>query len=94
MRAQEIVDSSRGVDEQDKITRPISVARDTIQKHVDYLQSLSPEELNREFARIAAEESDCSSARKGGDLGWFGRGMMQKSFEVSDSGHSELGLSY
>jgi hypothetical protein len=52
---------------------------------VEYLQGLSPEEVNKEFARIAAEESDCSSARKGGDLGWFGRGMMQKSFEVSQS---------
>lgn len=35
-----------------------------------------------EFAKIAAVDSDCSSAKKGGDLGWFGHGMMQKSFEV------------
>ena len=30
---------------------------------------------------IAITESDCSSARKGGDLGPFGRGEMQKAFE-------------
>ena len=29
------------------------------------------------FADIASRESDCSSARKGGDLGIFGRGQMQ-----------------
>eukprot|EP01027_Heterolobosea_sp_BB2_P001349 GEZU01002061.1.p1 GENE.GEZU01002061.1~~GEZU01002061.1.p1 ORF type:complete len:156 (-),score=45.18 GEZU01002061.1:141-608(-) len=33
------------------------------------------------FPKIAAEYSDCSSAKKGGDLGYFGRGQMQKPFE-------------
>lgn len=30
---------------------------------------------------LAVKESDCSSARKMGDLGFFGRGDMQKEFE-------------
>eukprot|EP00741_Cyanophora_paradoxa_P014471 tig00020801_g13956.t1 len=30
---------------------------------------------------LAKTESDCSSARAGGDLGFFGRGDMQKPFE-------------
>ncbi|KKK11893.1 peptidyl-prolyl cis-trans isomerase ssp-1 [Aspergillus rambellii] len=30
---------------------------------------------------LAMSESDCSSARKKGDLGFFGRGDMQKEFE-------------
>ena len=34
-----------------------------------------------EFGALAAVESHCSSARKDGDLGWFERGQMQKSFE-------------
>ncbi len=35
-----------------------------------------------DFARIAREKSrDPGSAEKGGDLGWFGRSMMTKSFE-------------
>lgn len=33
------------------------------------------------FAELAQKYSDCSSARRGGDLGPFGRGTMQKPFE-------------
>ena len=34
-----------------------------------------------DFQRIATEKSECGSALKGGDLGMFGRGQMQKAFE-------------
>ena len=37
--------------------------------------------MKKMFMTIARTESDCSSAQKGGDLGLFGRGQMQKSFE-------------
>lgn len=33
------------------------------------------------FAELAQKYSDCSSAKRGGDLGLFGRGTMQKPFE-------------
>lgn len=33
------------------------------------------------FQQLASTESDCSSARSGGDLGRFPRGQMQKPFE-------------
>eukprot|EP00878_Enallax_costatus_P001679 GHUV01001833.1.p1 GENE.GHUV01001833.1~~GHUV01001833.1.p1 ORF type:complete len:263 (+),score=68.97 GHUV01001833.1:250-1038(+) len=34
-----------------------------------------------DFAALASQESHCSSARRGGDLGEFGPGQMQKAFE-------------
>jgi NIMA-interacting peptidyl-prolyl cis-trans isomerase 1 len=33
------------------------------------------------LGQLAVSESDCSSARKMGDLGFFGHGDMQKEFE-------------
>lgn len=38
------------------------------------------------FEELASQFSDCSSAKRGGDLGPFGRGQMQRPFEeVSNS---------
>ncbi|EKU21511.1 peptidyl-prolyl cis-trans isomerase NIMA-interacting 1 [Nannochloropsis gaditana CCMP526] len=37
--------------------------------------------MQRAFEDLAKVESDCSSARAGGSLGFFGRGQMQKPFE-------------
>ena len=34
-----------------------------------------------DFATLAARESHCSSAHRGGDLGEFGPGQMQAAFE-------------
>ena len=39
------------------------------------------EELRATFEELARTESDCSSAKRGGDLGFFGRRKMQPAFE-------------
>ena len=40
-------------------------------------------ELDDFFAGIASAESDCSSAKNGGDLGSFGKGKMDPNFEAA-----------
>lgn len=45
----------------------------------DYEERMRRGELS--LGELALTESDCSSARKSGDLGYFGRGDMQKEFE-------------
>lgn len=37
----------------------------------------------RSFEELAKEKSLCPSKRQGGNLGWFGRGMMVKEFETA-----------
>ncbi|KAK6905696.1 peptidyl-prolyl cis-trans isomerase NIMA-interacting 1 [Kwoniella mangroviensis CBS 8886] len=70
----------------ENITITREEAQRIIEQHVKTLKSLPPSEVPQEFANIASTESDCSSARKGGDLGWFGRGQMQKPFEDATFG--------
>lgn len=47
----------------------------------------------KSFKQIASMESDCSSAERGGDLGKFGRGQMQKAFEEVSFGLAVQGIS-
>ena len=43
-------------------------------------------ELRATFEELAKTESDCSSAKRGGDLGYFGRKKMQPAFEKASFG--------
>jgi len=37
--------------------------------------------IGQSFEKLAMENSLCPSKKKGGDLGWFGRGKMIREFE-------------
>lgn len=60
------------------ITRSVEEAEQILRAHA---QTLGGKPTGDEFAALAKVHSDCSSASKGGDLGHFGRGQMQKPFE-------------
>ncbi|KAF2862346.1 rotamase-domain-containing protein [Piedraia hortae CBS 480.64] len=61
---------------QANITRSKDEAMNTIKSHESKIKSGATS-----LGDLAALESDCSSARKRGDLGFFGKGDMQKEFE-------------
>jgi peptidyl-prolyl cis-trans isomerase C len=52
----------------------------TAKDKIDSLYSKS-KEPNTDFSLLAKENSQCPSAQKGGDLGYFGRGAMVPEFE-------------
>lgn len=67
---------------QAKITSTIEEAKQELQELQFILkESQSPEELKATFEELAQTESDCSSAKRGGDLGFFGPKKMQPAFE-------------
>lgn len=61
---------------QENITRSKEEAQKILESYLQQVQSgeATLQELAQKF-------SDCSSAKRGGDLGSFGRGVMQKAFE-------------
>jgi len=61
---------------EEKITRSKDEALEILMGHLQRIKS-----GDIKFADLAKTESDCSSARNGGDLGFFGPGQMQKPFE-------------
>jgi NIMA-interacting peptidyl-prolyl cis-trans isomerase 1 len=58
------------------ITRSKEEAIQMLKGYEDQIQS-----GQKSLGDLAVSESDCSSARKRGDLGFFGKGQMQKEFE-------------
>lgn len=63
-----------------RITRTLEEARQQAREIKSHLLS-SEQGVSKELAELATNLSDCSSAKRGGDLGYFERGVMQKPFE-------------
>jgi NIMA-interacting peptidyl-prolyl cis-trans isomerase 1 len=67
---------------QAKITSTKEEAKMELQELLSILkESQTPEELRATMEELARTESDCSSAKRGGDLGFFGPKKMQPAFE-------------
>lgn len=61
---------------QEVITRSKEEAIEELTKYIDQINN-----GEATFEDLASEYSDCSSYKRGGDLGSFARGQMQKPFE-------------
>lgn len=59
----------------ENITITKEEAKEELEKYIKRLED------GESFESLAKERSDCSSSKRGGDLGFFGRGEMQPSFE-------------
>eukprot|EP00956_Cyclotella_meneghiniana_P043730 scaffold284863_cov93-Cyclotella_meneghiniana.AAC.3 len=70
-----------------KITISKEKAIEELRELLAILQEVGdPEELRATFEELAKTESDCSSAKRGGDLGFFGKKKMQPAFEKASFG--------
>jgi NIMA-interacting peptidyl-prolyl cis-trans isomerase 1 len=70
------------------ITHTVEEAKEELVGMLEILQEeeANPAELRATFEELARTESDCSSAKRGGDLGFFGRRKMQPAFEAASFG--------
>lgn len=54
---------------------------DAMEELKRYEEKIITEGIDTSFPKYAKERSDCSSFERNGDLGFFGRGAMQRPFE-------------
>jgi len=64
------------------IMRQVKASSETKKAQLDAINQLMDRlKKGEDFAEVARESSDCPSSKVGGDLGFFGHGMMVKPFE-------------
>jgi len=62
--------------------QPVTLSPDAAKAELQsFMQKIIHEGVDASFPKYASIRSDCSSYKAKGDLGYFGRGMMQEPFE-------------
>jgi len=67
-----------------RTNRPVTISKEDAIKEIQGIIQQVKNDPGR-FSNIATERSDCGSFSRGGDLGFFGRGEMQKPFEAAST---------
>jgi peptidyl-prolyl cis-trans isomerase SurA len=64
------------------ILRTLKVGEETRNRALDKIKQIQEKAIaGEDFSELAMEYSECPSGKKGGDLGFFGKGVMVSSFE-------------
>ena len=59
----------------------VRVSHILVQKQSQAIDLLNKIKAGEDFSKLAKENSLCPSRKRGGDLGYFGKGQMVKEFE-------------
>jgi parvulin-like peptidyl-prolyl isomerase len=63
------------------MAKKIKASHILVEKHSQALKVLAEIKSGSDFKNLARKYSTCPSGKRGGDLGFFGRGQMVKEFE-------------
>ncbi len=63
------------------MTNKVNASHILVKTEQEALACITYMKQGKSFEELAKERSLCPSGKKGGNLGWFGRGMMVKEFE-------------
>jgi peptidyl-prolyl cis-trans isomerase C len=63
------------------MAKQVHAAHILVKKEDQARDLLAKVKAGQSFADLAKQFSDCPSGKKGGDLGWFGRGQMVQEFD-------------
>jgi parvulin-like peptidyl-prolyl isomerase len=63
------------------MAKKIKASHILVEKHSQALKVLEEIKSGSDFKNLARKHSTCPSGKRGGDLGFFGRGQMVKEFE-------------
>jgi peptidyl-prolyl cis-trans isomerase C len=71
------------------MVKEVRAAHILVEKEAKAKELLQMIKNGTSFADLAKQYSICPSGRKGGDLGWFKKGMMVKEFEYAAFNHAK-----